>query len=90
MYVRPSHQRRGIARALLAAIESRAVQLGYRRLRLETGRKQPEAIALYRSAGFEEMPCYPPYDSDPESVCFSEALPQTGSDAAPGAANLRN
>jgi GNAT superfamily N-acetyltransferase len=53
MYVRPAYRRRGLARALLAVVEARARELGYRRLLLETGSKQPEAVALYLSAGYQ-------------------------------------
>lgn len=74
MYVAPSHRRRGLARAILSALEVHARAAGYLTLRLETGTRQPEAIALYRSAGFAGIPCYPPYDSDPTSVCFAKRL----------------
>ncbi len=53
MYVRPAHRRRGLARFLLNAVEDRALKLGYRRLALETGDEQPEALALYLSSGYQ-------------------------------------
>ena len=46
MYVAPPHRGRGIGRAVLAALETRARNLGYHRLILETGLRQPEAMAL--------------------------------------------
>jgi GNAT superfamily N-acetyltransferase len=52
MYVIPAARRRGIARALLEHLEHEARTLGATRLRLETGLHQPEAIALYASAGY--------------------------------------
>ncbi|HWF42890.1 MAG TPA: GNAT family N-acetyltransferase, partial [Acidothermaceae bacterium] len=52
MYVVPGARRRGIARALLEHLEHEARRLGATRLRLETGLRQPEAIALYASAGY--------------------------------------
>jgi GNAT superfamily N-acetyltransferase len=52
MYVVPAARRRGIARALLGRLEHEARLLGATRLRLETGLHQPEAIALYASAGY--------------------------------------
>lgn len=55
MYVRPQFQRRGLARTLLSHLERSAAQAGVRRLVLETGPAQPEAIALYRSAGYEDV-----------------------------------
>ena len=48
MFVRPGWRGRGVARRLLAELESRAAGRGLLRMRLETGRQQPEAIALYR------------------------------------------
>jgi GNAT superfamily N-acetyltransferase len=53
MYVRTAHRRRGLARVLLAAVEERARKGGYRRLILETGTEQPEALALYQASGYE-------------------------------------
>lgn len=52
MYVAPALRRRGIARALLRKLETEAHSLGAAVLRLETGLHQPEAIALYESAGY--------------------------------------
>jgi GNAT superfamily N-acetyltransferase len=53
LFVRAAYRRRGLARVLLAAAENRALELGYRRLILETGSKQPEAVALYQAQGYE-------------------------------------
>src|SRR5690554_6319601 len=58
MYVVPEHRRHGYARVLLRALEERAAALGYTRLVLETGRPQPEAIALYEAEGYEPIPPY--------------------------------
>jgi GNAT superfamily N-acetyltransferase len=83
MFVRPAWRGRGVARRLLAELEGRAAALGYRRMRLETGVRQPEAIALYRSAGYDEVPRFPPFEDDERSVCFAKTLTVSGS-AAPG------
>ena len=53
MFVRTDYRRRGLAKVLLAAVENRALELGYQRLILETGAKQPEAVALYESQGYQ-------------------------------------
>ena len=42
MYVRPHARRLGVSRLVLAELERLAADLGYRRLRLETGLRQPE------------------------------------------------
>jgi GNAT superfamily N-acetyltransferase len=52
MRVHPSHQGRGVARALLCALEDRARRLGYQSAALVTGPDQHPAIDLYRSAGY--------------------------------------
>ena len=58
MYVVPAHRSQGHARALLAALEDAARALGYARTRLDIGPSQPHGLALYRSAGYEEIPDY--------------------------------
>ncbi|WP_229076689.1 GNAT family N-acetyltransferase [Actinoplanes sp. DH11] len=52
MFTLPAARGRGVARRMLAAIEDSARSAGCTRLILETGDKQPEAIALYESAGY--------------------------------------
>jgi GNAT superfamily N-acetyltransferase len=58
MYVMPDARGRGHARRLLAALEDAARELGYERVRLDTGASQPHARALYESAGFEPIDDY--------------------------------
>lgn len=74
MYVAPEHRRRGISRAVLSSLEARAIGIGYRRLVLETGTRQPEAIALYVSAGYEQIENYGYYRDSPASRCFAKRL----------------
>jgi GNAT superfamily N-acetyltransferase len=75
MYVVPERRGRGLGRRLLEELEAEARRLGYRALVLETGDRQPEALGLYLSSGYERMPCYPPYDSRALSLCFEKRLP---------------
>lgn len=55
MYVVPQARRSGVARALLAALEDAARGLGYRIARLDTGERQPHAVALYEAAGYRRV-----------------------------------
>jgi putative acetyltransferase len=52
MYTRPAARGRGVAKAVLRRLEEEAQASGKTVLRLETGRHQPEAVGLYRGAGF--------------------------------------
>ena len=74
MYVVPQARGRGVGRELLGGLIAAARELGYARIRLETGNRQHEAEALYRSAGFAVIPCWGPYADDPKSVCLERAL----------------
>jgi GNAT superfamily N-acetyltransferase len=74
MYVRKAWRRRGIARELLAELESRAAAAGYGRIVLETGLAQPEALALYASAGWEPIESYGYYRKSEHNRCFAKTL----------------
>ncbi|SUA45247.1 Predicted acetyltransferase [Nocardia africana] len=49
------HRRRGLATFVLAELEAEALRRGYRRIFLTTGPRQPEAVALYLSAGYTPL-----------------------------------
>jgi GNAT superfamily N-acetyltransferase len=66
MYVRPASRSRGVAAQLLRTLEEAARALGYARVRLDTGPKQPHAEQLYRGAGYVEIA---PYNNNP-FACF--------------------
>ncbi|WP_424464848.1 GNAT family N-acetyltransferase [Pseudoclavibacter helvolus] len=53
MWTRDTHRRQGLAQRVLRELDAAAASLGYARIFLTTGSRQPEAVALYRSAGFE-------------------------------------
>lgn len=74
MYVRPEHRRRGHARRLLAALEQRAREQGSRRMVLETGTAQPEAIALYTSSGYTPVPGFGYHRDVPLARSFGRDL----------------
>jgi DNA-binding MarR family transcriptional regulator/GNAT superfamily N-acetyltransferase len=58
MWIHPELRGRGAGRRLLQALETQAVRLGLRTLRLDTSRHLGEALALYRSAGYREVARY--------------------------------
>jgi len=74
MYVSPEARRRGLGGRILSVLEAEALRLGASRLVLETGERQPEAIAVYTRAGFVRIPCFGEYAEAPQSVCFGKAL----------------
>lgn len=74
MYVAPAARGRGVARVMLAHLEQTARAAAYEVLVLETGLRQPEAIALYESAGYEPVPGFGHYRDSPLSRCFGKPL----------------
>jgi GNAT superfamily N-acetyltransferase len=75
MYVVPSHRGAGVASALLAAVDEAALRLGARRIVLQTGDRQPDAVRLYERSGYGSVPIFPPYESLAHSRCFAKRLP---------------
>lgn len=76
MYVAPAGRRRGLARAVLAHLEGTARQAGADVMVLETGIAQPEAIALYESAGYRPVEKFGHYAWSPKSRCYGKPLPE--------------
>ncbi|MDO3700706.1 GNAT family N-acetyltransferase [Micromonospora sp. C28SCA-DRY-2] len=74
MYTAPAARGRGVARALLAAVERSAREQGRKRLILECGDRQPEAIGLYTSAGYERIPNFGFYKDEPGCLSFGRTL----------------
>jgi len=74
MYVRPEHRRRGHARGMLTALENWAREHGYRQIVLETGIGQPEALALYTTAGYQPVAGFGHYRKSPLSRSFARDL----------------
>ncbi|MGW6197549.1 GNAT family N-acetyltransferase [Kribbella sp. NPDC055110] len=74
MYVAPSARGWGLSRMLLDVVENQARTTGLTHLRLETGTKQVEAIALYTNHGYHPTPPYPPFENEPNSLCYAKNL----------------
>ena len=82
MYVVPAARGRALARARLAHLEATARAAGAAVMILETGKAQPEAIALYESSGYTAIPGFGHYKNAPENRCFARAV-QPVEDAGP-------
>ena len=74
MYVEPDARGRGAGRALVQALESDLLAHGIDVARLETGARQPEALALYEQCGYVRRPPFGDYPDDPLSVFFEKRL----------------
>ena len=71
LWIAPAARGQGLARRLMAHIESHARTLGYRHLKLDTNAALPEAIALYRAIGWVDTV---PYTGYPATHWFTKAL----------------
>lgn len=74
MYVHPDSRKQGIAAQILNELEKWATEIGFSACVLETGKKQPEAIALYQKAGYQIIPNYGQYIGVDNSVCMLKQL----------------
>jgi putative acetyltransferase len=74
MFVNPEDRGKNIASKILAALESWSKELSFSNCILETGRRYPEAIALYKKNGYSVTTNYGQYEGIDDSVCFSKSL----------------
>jgi len=74
MYTSPESRGKGIATKVLTELEGWATELSYEKCILETGKKQPEAIALYEKNGYKRIPNYGQYAEIENSLCFEKVL----------------
>ncbi|MHB1922801.1 MAG: GNAT family N-acetyltransferase [Chitinophagaceae bacterium] len=74
MYTLPKSRGMGIATQVLAELEKWSAELSFERCILETGRKQPEAIQLYKKNGYQLIPNYGQYTGIENSLCFEKKL----------------
>lgn len=74
MFVRPDQRNKGIASEVLKELEKWASEMSYKKCILETGKKQPEAISLYKKNGFTSIPNYGQYTGVENSVCFEKMI----------------
>ena len=74
MFVLPGYRGKGVARAMLDELQKWAGELNFDSCILETGKNQPEAIALYLSTGFTPIPNYGQYLKVENSVCMKKLI----------------
>lgn len=74
MYTLPGNRGKGIATGILTELETWAAEMGYTKCVLETGKRQPEAIALYQKNGYRFIPNYGQYVGVENSVCFEKSV----------------
>lgn len=82
MFTDPSARGQGVAKSILAAIESEAQRNGLDRIALETGWLLKEAVALYRRLGFQECGPFGNYPDSPASLFMAKDLVSKGSSDA--------
>ena len=74
MYTSPQSRGKKIASRVLAELENWAKELSYKRCILETGNKQPEAIALYNRNSYQRILNYGQYAGVENSLCFEKVI----------------
>ncbi|MCU0408561.1 MAG: GNAT family N-acetyltransferase [Bacteroidales bacterium] len=74
MYVEPLYRNKGVGTRILMKLEDWAFELGYRFCVLETGLRQPDAIALYEKNSYLRIPNWGQYAGKTNSVCFSKKI----------------
>lgn len=74
MFVLTPYRGQGAAQKVLRALEVWALESGVSGCILETGKRQPEAIAFYRKAGYTQIENYGPYTGIENSLCFEKWL----------------
>jgi GNAT superfamily N-acetyltransferase len=72
MYVVEDRRGKGIATQILVELENWVRELRFERCILETGKRQPEAIALYKKNGYAIIPNFGKYEKVENSVCFEK------------------
>jgi GNAT superfamily N-acetyltransferase len=80
VYVVAEHRRRGLAQIVMGALEDTARRAGHRRMVLNTGPEQPEALGLYAALGYGPVPGFGVYACVPDAVFLGKDLQPTDDD----------
>jgi GNAT superfamily N-acetyltransferase len=74
MFTLESHRGKGLARQVLNELENWALELGYSKCILETGKRLPDAVRLYQKNGYLQIQNYGQYIEMENSICFEKKL----------------
>ena len=74
VWVEPKYRGRHIATRMMNMLEARARELNYQRIILQTRLIMKDAVCLYQSRGYRQIPNYPPYDRLDGAVCMALQL----------------
>jgi putative acetyltransferase len=74
VYASPRARGQGLGRRILEALEKRARELGLREMKLETGDRQPEALAAFKASGFKPCGPFGGYPQGVTSLFFVKAI----------------
>jgi GNAT superfamily N-acetyltransferase len=74
MFVAPEARGTGVSTAILHTLEEFGRERGWRRLVLETGDGQPDAVRFYTREGYTRIPGFGHYADSPSSLCFEKPL----------------
>jgi GNAT superfamily N-acetyltransferase len=76
MWVHPMARGRGLAKRMLAYLESMATRLGYQRVVLDTNAALTEAISMYRRSGYQATTRY--NDNPYAMLWFEKSMSDNG------------
>lgn len=74
MFTSPENRGKGFAGLILLELENWAKEMNFEKCILETGKRQAEAIGLYKKSGYDIIPNYGQYAGIENSVCFKKDL----------------
>ena len=74
MFTSPENRGKGFAGIILHELENWAREMNFEKCILETGKRQAEAIRLYKKSGYDIIPNYGQYAGIENSVCFNKDL----------------
>lgn len=89
VFVREEYRGRGLSKAMMARIEKRAFDKGYRVLILETGAPLVQAIGLYTGLNYQIIDNYGPYQHMKQSICMQKILFEKAKEDADADQNSR-